>query len=489
MTLTPHTKISEILAAHPDMADSLAGVAPEFSLLKNPIARATLAKVATVEKAAAMAKIPVEDLLSRIASLLRERGVEVELVAKPTREERVHILKELIMDLHRGAPFDEVKRRFSELVKDVDAPEIAEMEQQLIAEGLPVEEVQRLCDVHVQVFREALEERERPTVPPGHPVHTFMEEDSHAASLLEQVEKAMEEGPAWERIVPLLEELSRIDLHYLRKEHQLFPRLEEHGVTGPSQVMWAIHDQIRAGIKELVRLASSRDAERFASLFREVATAVREMIYKEERILFPLALETLSEEEWRKVREGEEEIGYAWVSPPPPLPETASPGEAARPAAVPAPEGMRPASELPALLGTSVLFPFSTGQLTVEQADLILRHLPVDISFVDEHDKVRYYTDTPHRIFPRSPGVIGRDVRNCHPPKSVHIVEKILTAFKEGKKDVAEFWIQMKGRFIHIRYFALRDGQGRYRGCLEVSQDVTEIRRLEGEKRLLDWED
>jgi DUF438 domain-containing protein len=131
----------------------------------------------------------------------------------------------------------------------------------------------------------------------------------------------------------------------------------------------------------------------------------------------------------------------------------------------------------------------STGKLSREQIDMMLKSLPLDISFVDEQDEVRYYSDTPRRIFPRSPGVIGRKVQNCHPQKSVHIVQKILDEFRAGRKDTAEFWIETKGKFIHIRYFAMRDADGNYEGTLEVPQDVTEIRKLEGEKRLLDWED
>jgi PAS domain S-box-containing protein len=134
-------------------------------------------------------------------------------------------------------------------------------------------------------------------------------------------------------------------------------------------------------------------------------------------------------------------------------------------------------------------FPLDTGQLSLDQINIMLKHLPVDISFVDASDELRYYSDTPQRIFTRTPAVIGRKVQNCHPPKSVHVVQKIIDAFRAGEKDSAEFWIELKGRFIHIRYFAMRDKDGNYRGTLEVSQDVTEIRKLHGERRLLDWED
>jgi hypothetical protein len=130
----------------------------------------------------------------------------------------------------------------------------------------------------------------------------------------------------------------------------------------------------------------------------------------------------------------------------------------------------------------------STGQMTLEQINLMLTHLPVDLTFVDEDDRVAYYSEGPERIFPRSPAIIGREVRNCHPPKSVHIVNKILDAFKSGARGTAEFWIELGGRFIYIRYFAVRDSNGYYRGTLEVSQDLTEIRKLEGQQRLLDWD-
>ena len=197
---------------------------------------------------------------------------------------------------------------------------------------------------------------------------------------------------------------------------------------------------------------------------------VNDMIYKEEHILFPMALETLSEEDWAKVRKGEEEVGYAWIKPETQWKATAESFQQ---------------SLLAEKIGSLNL---DTGQLTPEQVNLMLTHLPVDISFVNEHDEVAYYSASPERIFPRSPGVIGRKVQNCHPPKSMDSVQKILDAFRAGKKDVADFWIQMQGKFILIRYFAVRDADGKYRGCLEVSQDVTSIRRLEGQKRLLDWE-
>jgi hypothetical protein len=211
------------------------------------------------------------------------------------------------------------------------------------------------------------------------------------------------------------------------------------------------------------------DAEAALSKVRDLLKALSDMVYKEERILFPMALENLQQDDWIRVRRGEEEIGYAWEQP-----EADWPSEAVAAASVPA--------------AAAGLLNLDTGVLSLEQVNLMLKALPVDISFVDEDDEVRYYSATKERIFPRSPAVVGRKVQNCHPQKSMHMVQRILDEFRTGNKDEAEFWIELGGKFIHIRYFAIRDDGGAYKGCLEVSQDVTGIRALSGQKRLLDWQ-
>lgn len=223
--------------------------------------------------------------------------------------------------------------------------------------------------------------------------------------------------------------------------------------------MWAKHDEIR----ELFRQEEIN--------IEEVTKQIEDLIFKEETILFPTALDLLGSKEWAQVRNGEEEIGYAWVTPGsewvPITPETIHQTE----------------------FMDQELLELRTGQLSLSQVSLILTHLPIEISFIDENDTIRFYSDTPERIFPRSPGVIGRKVQNYHPKKSVHIVNRILEAFKSELKDSAEFWIQSKGLMIHIRYFAVRDKDGNYKGTLEVTQDITHLQKLEGEQRLLSWED
>jgi DUF438 domain-containing protein len=265
----------------------------------------------------------------------------------------------------------------------------------------------------------------------------------------------------------LVERLGDIELHYQRKENQLFPLLEAHDFAAPSQVMWAIHDDIRALLKKAKTELAQNQIKEVQTTLKDLLHTIREMIYKEEHILFPTALELLSDAEWVKVRKGEEEIGYAWIQP-----------EAPWSAAVPEEPKPEPGEEKINL---------DTGFISREMVNLLLTHLPVDVTLVDEEDRVAYYSQGKERIFPRSPGIIGRKVQRCHPPSSVHVVNQLLDAFRKGEKDQAEFWIELKGRFIHIRYFALRDAIGLYKGCLEVSQDVTEVRKLEGQRRLLDW--
>ncbi|HET91970.1 MAG TPA: DUF438 domain-containing protein, partial [Chloroflexi bacterium] len=259
----------------------------------------------------------------------------------------------------------------------------------------------------------------------------------------------------------------------------LFPYLERHGLAGPTAVMWAIHDDVRVGWKALDELLS-RDpgdavetlAAQIEQVFKPLDTAIREMIYKEEHILYPMALETLSREEWLDIRAQGSEVGYCYVEPGDQWPLGMASPSVAEPG-----EGRRTAGDLLHL---------DTGILTPQEVNWLLTHLPVDVTYVDQDDRVRFFSQTKERIFPRSPAIIGRQVQKCHPPSSVDRVQRILDDFRAGRRDEAEFWIQMQGRFIHIRYFAVRDERGGYRGTLEVSQDVTPIRALEGERRLLD---
>ena len=495
MQLSASTKINDLLSSHPFLEDFLVEYNPHFKLLKNKITRATVGRLATLGAAARIASVDLEALLRDLAG-----AIEKQTAARPEiasgeasldRSQRVAMLGHIIAGLHDGGDLATARAQFAKAVGDVDAGEIASMEEEMIKGGLPVGEVQRLCDVHVGAFRDALDEKKELAPPPGHAVHTYMADNKIIATLANHLAElarklVADKNVAAELLPAAVAALARydgLDNHYKRKENQLFPLLERHGVTGPSQVMWGVHDEIRGQWKKARKAAESGDIHALAEAVPGLARGMIEMIYKEEKILFPLSMEKLTADEWAEEKKGEDELGYL----------LAKPAMAIKSSSLKLAGGLRLA---PVLAADSLprapapgLLPLGTGALSLELVDLMLRHLPLDLSFVDENDVVLYYSESKERIFPRTPAAIGRTVQNCHPPKSVDTVNRILDSFRAGSKDVAEFWINMGPRFIHIRYFAVRDGAGKYRGCLEVTQDIGAIRALEGERRLLDWKD
>ena len=396
--------------------------------------------------------------------------------------QRKEALKKVIQRLHAGESVADLQKEFGDAIRGATASEIAEAERAMISEGVSVGEIQRLCDLHVAVFRESLDEEPAPESLPGHPIFTFRMENEVTQRLLEAMQDSLDtwsqgDEPELDSLRTQAENLAAIEKHYSRKENLLFPYLEKKGFEGPSTVMWGVDNEIRAQIKQFraILLQGTVDPEAALSQFESLATDIREMIYKEEKILFPEALARLTDKEWGEIRAQEEEIGYFNVTPRNSWQPEAEEKEKTE---TEAGNGTAPDAE--------GLLSMATGALTLEQVNLMLTHLPVDVTFVDEHDRVRYFSQGRERIFDRSPAIIGREVTRCHPPQSVHKVQIILDDFRSGKREVAEFWIQAGGNFIHIRYFALHDAQGAYRGCIEVSQNVTHIRELEGEQRLLD---
>ncbi|MFL1676586.1 DUF438 domain-containing protein [Paenibacillus dendritiformis] len=400
-----------------------------------------------------------------------------------TNRERQEQLKHIIKQLHEGKPVDEVRAQFEEAVGDVTVAEISALEQALIGEeGIPVEEVQRLCSVHTAVFKGSIQELHRSAQPeeqPGHPVHTFKLENRELERLMHfklslHMDRFIQEGSEHSRgkVLEDLKLLMEIDKHYSRKENLLFPYLEQYGIHGPTQVMWGVDDRIRADVKA-VRQAicdlSSDDIEEregIAARLRSLVQEVDEMIFKEENILLPMALQTLTEDEWVRIAAESGEIGYCFIEQPAEWKPERSPAEAEDTAIR---EGY---------------IRLETGLLSLKQLELMLNHLPVDITFIDEHDVVRYFSHGPDRIFTRTKSVIGRTVQNCHPPQSVHIVNRLLDDFKSGVRDAEDFWIRMKDKYVLIRYFAIRDTDGRYMGTLEFTQNIAPIQAIEGEKRI-----
>ncbi|HNR05111.1 MAG TPA: DUF438 domain-containing protein [Bacillota bacterium] len=399
------------------------------------------------------------------------------------REYRQKVLKELIMELHAGKTVEEVKSRFEELIKGVSASEISEMEQALIMEGMPVEEIQRLCDVHAAVFKGSIEDIHKvrkPDETPGHPVHTFKLENRELEKLINERLKPHLAGfrasDNSENIYKLLEDINLlldIDKHYSRKENLLFPYMEKYGITAPPKVMWGVDDEIRAAIKEIKGMLQDYKGEKEQVYTKadEAAGRVIEMIFKEENILFPMVLETLTEDEWMTIESESDEIGYCLTEPRGKWkPERTDVEEKQKETGQTAADGY---------------LKFETGLLTAKEISLMFNSLPIDITFVDKDGAVKYFSQGKERIFPRTKAIIGRQVHNCHPPASVHIVEKLVEDFKTGKKDSESFWIKMGGRYVYIRYFAIRDDNGDYAGTMEVTQDIQPIQEISGEKRLV----
>lgn len=399
------------------------------------------------------------------------------------RKHRQEQLKAIIKDIHAGADPEEIKGRFGELLDQIGATEIGELEQSLIAEGLPVEKIQRLCDVHVAVFKESLEKQAAVEAiaeeVKTNPVAVLEEENEQIRRLVKEIEALLERisdtqsgddiGELIQKWEEKQQKLAMVDGHYIKKENIIFPYLERYGISGPPSVMWGIHDEIRASLKSIDQvIANAKGVPANPILKVEIGNivlpalnAISEMVYKEERILFPMCRDTFTVDEWKEI-EAQLSDPFASVE-------------------------RKETADQPATAEVSGGIELDVGVLTPEQINLMLTHLPIDITFVDANDEVRYFSLGPERIFERARAVIGRKVQFCHPPKSMGVVEQILEDFRSGRKDSADFWINMKGELVYIRYFAVRDENGVYQGTLEVTQNITEIQKITGEKRIYDY--
>jgi len=311
----------------------------------------------------------------------------------------------------------------------------------------------------------------------GHPVRVYYEEAALIQNLLTELDLA-DPVADFQKYFNIFNELSSIEKRFARKENQLFPYLEKYDWTGPSQGMWSFHDNLRDQIRLINKYNQEKNTKKIITNLPYLIDGIKRLLSIEDSRLFPTAMELLKDEDWQEFYTGDEEIGWMLHEKP-----STYPAET--------PDYIHPSEDKTVRdLSFSLenTFHYDEGYMTPEQINLLLRFMPVDITYVDENDKVIFYNRGKDRVFPRSKGIIGREVRFCHPPKSVHMVLRIVEAFKAGTKDVAEFWINFKGRMIHIRYFAIRDNANNYKGVIEMSQDVTDIQKLEGQKRLLDWD-
>jgi DUF438 domain-containing protein len=393
------------------------------------------------------------------------------------------IMKDIILKLHKGMSAEAAKDRFEAEIGNVTSTEIAEIEQSLIDDGLAPEEIKKFCNVHALIFQTALEQAAAADTSPSHPVYLFKLENREIERLTGKLkEVAVEAKGAGDpaavkaKLLPLLDQLKDIEVHFVRKEQLLFPYLEKAGFMGPSKVMWGKHNEIRDLMKaSYAALGAARTRDDLTAYLDKhlnpLVAEVEGMVFKEENILFPASLEKLEAAAWVEILKESDDIGYVFIKRPQ---ETEHMVRELRAALV----------EEPVLKEGTLSLP--TGTLGLNEVMGLLNTLPLDITFVDKNDNVKYFSDGKDRIFRRTKAIIGRNVQNCHPPQSLDAVNRVLASFKDGTRDAYEFWITMQGRFVHIRYFAIRDADRAYLGTMEVTQDVTPIRALEGQKRLVD---
>ena len=388
-------------------------------------------------------------------------------------KERQDKLKKLIKKIHDGMPIDEAKKLFKADFEEISTDEIVAMEQSLIDEGMKVEEIQSLCDVHAAVFDKSISDIHKPkdiTRIPGHPAKVFSDENEQIKKLIkEEINPYLTrtDTTAYLMLRIGIDRLANITKHYARKEYLFFPSLEKKGINAIPKVMWGVDDEIRADIKNVQAMLDDKDQnlENIIKSIKAVLERVEDMIIKENNILLPKLVDLMSFYDWIMADQGSDEIGYFLEKPTESWKVEEKPIEEEKPF-----DGE---------------IRFDAGKLNSEEINAIFNTLPLDMTFVDKDGHVKYFTQGKERIFERPKTVIGRHVTLCHPPQSVHVVEDIINSFKSGEKDQEDFYINFKGMFVLIRYYAVRDKEGNYLGTLEMTQDINPLKAITGEKRLV----
>ncbi len=400
-------------------------------------------------------------------------------------EQRVKNLKELILKLHQGDSVEATQKELKEVLGNVPYGEVVQAEEELINEKLVERgEVLKFCDRHSDALKGNLMSKFSKEIPEGHPVDVFINENRELERVIENIRKtypvenetAVNAADVLLEINKLFNLLMDVEKHYLRKENLVFPYLEKHNITGPPMVMWGKHDETRALLKSAFSIFDEKENLDLETLrgfiefmFEPALKSIKEMIFKEESILFPMCIDTLTDIEWYQIDQQSDEIGFCIYYPE---------------------KRWEPEfdTEIKSNIKEDSKFKLSTGNFSIEELEGMFNALPLDITFVDKDDKVRYFSHGTDRIFQRGKAILGREVQYCHPPASVHIVNQILDDFKSGKQNAAKFWIDFHGKYVHISYYAVRDNEGKYLGTVELTQDIKEYRELDGERRILKYD-
>lgn len=457
-TIDLRKTVSELAASHPELVDIMATLG--FSEIRNKVMLNTVGRVMTIPKGARMKGID----LGMIVAELERNGFRVE-------QSRADMLKGYLRRLNAGESLEAVRRDFVRNFSHVEQREIVEAEQELLSEGVSLDETKRLCDVHSALFRDAesgeraaVERADRPdggliamarlAAVEGHPLQTLTRENDAIAAVVAEVEKAMEGGG---RSLELLARLRQVSIHYAKKGNLLFPLLKtRYGVTGPSDVMWTVDIEIRDELSRLVRNSGLADWKGRA---QRVVERAKEMVYKENNILLPLCATCFSAEEWKRIYHDSKDFAIClgvvpgmWVQA----------------------EDEAPRGDRGGFAGGTISLP--GGTFTTEQLRWMLNAMPLEITFVDANDTNRFFNEGA-KVFKRPLMALGRDVFTCHPPKVQPMVRQIIGDFKAGRKDSVQIWMERNGRTFLVSYLAVRDGDGTYLGTVEIVQDMEEAKR------------
>ena len=386
---------------------------------------------------------------------------------------RLQKLAEVFYAIYHGKYGLQIIRQNEVWLKETTPSDVVRLVDMLVKNNVPMAGLKTGINKFLNTVHKQLQLRENPVPAADSLLDICIRNNAEMDQLLKAIRPLIKQvnlDPADPEIRSELRniylELGKFVTYYQIKENVLFPLLEKHWKDYRCvKVMWSFHDDIRKNLQQISALLEEEtlDLARFNRLTGDIFFNMVAIRFREEKILFPIIQETIPEETVNALLPESARIGFPFVQPD--IPEEERSLETPFPGVV----------DLP------------SGKLTPEQIMLIFNNLPVDITFVDENDRVAYYSTPPDRIFIRTNAILGRDVRNCHPPESISVVEEILDTFRKGERDSATFWIDMKGEKVLIQYFACRDKDGKYKGVIEVSQVISGIQSLTGEKRLLDW--
>ncbi|MBO3753638.1 MAG: DUF438 domain-containing protein [Candidatus Brockarchaeota archaeon] len=424
---------------------------------------------------------------------------------KRDREEKTRAVREILKELHRGGDIEEISRRFGNILSRVSPTEIPLIEQQLVKEGVSVEEILKLCDLHVALFRKHLQPRELEGVPKGHPLDALMKENDWIlkqsetielyASILLKVENEKQSKEVFTRLKAAVSELLKIGLHYRKIQMLLFPYLEKRGISAVPRVLWGREDQLRIKLRQLSEVMQKAEEAFNPQLVNqavnkavEIAREASELVFRENKILFPAAYALLSEGEWAAIAEISKDLGYIvgveeeWRTDAKPI----------LPYELEAKITSEQMDRLPPEFRSMVTFngiepdvyrvpgiediDLNTGFLNVEEIKAVFKSLPLEVTFANKNDRIKFFTESIlHKGFARAKTIIGRRVEYCHPPRLESIVRKNIDDVKLGVAEYREYWTRSGGRIIRVLIVPVRNENRDYLGSIEIVEDLTEV--------------